>query len=226
LDLASKPSRPQVGVMERISMDSCRIAPLRIVNNGGMSSVTIDAVAMRQLVAGAQQGDRVAADRLVREHEAWVRSAIYAVTGRSDVIDDIAQQVWMRVWQRLDTLENPQQLRPWLYAIARNTALDAQLARRRQQNRSGRLDHEAQIPDHRPVAMLRTSVGREVEATVLQAVRALPGLYREPFVLRHLESWSYSEIADVLNLTVETVETRLVRARRLLREMLQGKVES
>ena len=53
----------------------------------------------------------------------------------------------------------------------------------------------------------------------------LPAIYREPFVLRHLEDWSYAEIGEVLGLSVDTVETRLVRARRLLREMLQGKVE-
>jgi len=188
--------------------------------------VTIDAEAMRQLVAGARQGDRVAADRLVREHEAWVRSAIYAVTGRADGIDDIAQQVWARVWQRLDTLENPQQLRPWLYAVARHTALDASMAQRRRQARLAPLEDERALPDHRPGSpALRTADG-ELRAAVLQSVQALPGLYREPLVLRHLEDWSYAEIAEVLNLTVETVETRLVRARRMLREMLQGKVES
>jgi RNA polymerase sigma-70 factor (ECF subfamily) len=195
-----------------------------VVLPGGMSSVTIDAESMRQTVAEAQQGDRVAADRLVREHASWVRSAIYAVTGRRDLVDDIAQQVWVRVWQRLGTLESPQRLRPWLYAVARNTALDARLAERR---------HEALT---RAAAALAADgarpgphgavTGSELQATLLRAVQALPALYREPFVLRHLEEWSYAEIGDVLNLSVETVETRLVRARRLLREMLQGKVES
>jgi len=65
---------------------------------------------------------------------------------------------------------------------------------------------------------------RETRATLLQAVQALPAPYREPFVLRHLEDWSYAQIADVLGLTAEAVETRLVRARRLLRDMLAGKV--
>jgi RNA polymerase sigma-70 factor (ECF subfamily) len=190
-----------------------------------MSSVTVDAEATRLLVAEAQKGDRVAADRLIREHEAWVRSAIYAVTGRSDVIDDIAQQVWARVWQRLDTLESPQQLRPWLYTVARNTALDAAFAQRRQRNRAGPLDGDARLPDTRTAGPSGTTLRGELRATILGAVQALPALYREPFVLRHLEEWTYAEIAEALGLTIETVETRLVRARRLLREMLQGKVE-
>ena len=93
-----------------------------------MTSVTIDAESLRQLVAEAQQGDQVAADRLVRGHDAWVRSAIYAVAGRVDLVDDIAQQVWTRAWERLGTLQDPRQLRSWLYSIARNTAIDAGIA--------------------------------------------------------------------------------------------------
>jgi RNA polymerase sigma-70 factor (ECF subfamily) len=64
----------------------------------------------------------------------------------------------------------------------------------------------------------------EVSEVVLEAIRALPALYREPFVLRHLQGWSYRQIAETMGLPVDTVETRLVRARRLLREALDGKV--
>ena len=52
----------------------------------------------------------------------------------------------------------------------------------------------------------------------------MPVLYREPFVLRHVSGWSYKEIAAVLDLAVDSVETRLVRARRFLRESLKDKV--
>lgn len=189
-----------------------------------MSSVSIDAEALRRLVAEAQQGDRVAADRLIREHESWVRSAAYAVTGRVDLVDDIVQQVWTRAWQRLDTLENPRQLRAWLYTIARHTAIDASMSQQRQQALTGRLEDETALPDrsgHNPAGAAASS---ELRGTLLRAVQALPALYREPFALRHLEDWSYEEIAATLGISVETVETRLVRARRLLREMLADKV--
>lgn len=187
--------------------------------------MTIDAESVRQLVAEAQQGDRVAADRLIREHDAWVRSAIYAVTGRVDLIDDIAQQVWVRVWQGLGTLENPRRLRSWLYTVARNTAIDVSLSQQRRQALSGRLEDETGTPDGRHASPFGTVAGDEVQRVLVKAVQSLPALYREPFVLRHLEDWSYAEIGDVLGISTETVETRLTRARRLLREMLQGKVE-
>ncbi len=59
---------------------------------------------------------------------------------------------------------------------------------------------------------------------VLKAIQALPALYREPFVLRHLQGWTYKEIAEVMDMRVDSVETRLVRARRFLRETLKDKI--
>jgi RNA polymerase sigma-70 factor (ECF subfamily) len=56
---------------------------------------------------------------------------------------------------------------------------------------------------------------------VLEAIRGLPDIYRESFILRHVEDWSYAQIAEAMSLPVDTVETRLVRARRLLRTALR-----
>lgn len=190
-----------------------------------MTSVTIDAESLQRLVAEAQQGERLAADRLVREHAGWVRSVIYGVTGRADSVDDIAQQVWARVWESLGTLEDPRRLRAWLGAIARNTAIDASVKQRRWRDLAGRLDDKVETPARSGKSPFAVAVGNEVQQILLRGVRSLPALYREPFVLRHLEDWSYAEIGEVLSLPVETVETRLVRARRLLRELLEGKVE-
>ena len=185
--------------------------------------MAIDAEAWRQVVADARRGDRAAADRLVRENAAWIRSVIFAVTGRADGVDDIAQQVWARAWEQLDTLEDPSRLRSWLYSIARNAALDANEAGRRQRQAQKELSEHAATPrETSPVLRLAAD---ELRTHVLEAIRALPVIYREPFVLRHVEDWSYAEIAAVLGLPIDSVETRLVRARRLLREWLQGKVE-
>jgi RNA polymerase sigma-70 factor (ECF subfamily) len=190
-----------------------------------MSSVSIDAEMMGQLVAQAQQGSRLAVERLIREHEGWVRSAIYAVTGRADLVDDIVQQVWVRVWQHLGTLADPRQLRAWLYTVARNAALDFSAAEQRQRALASRLPADMPAVDGHRKGPLGAAASSELQDTLLRAVRSLPAIYRVPFVLRHLEDWSYAQIGEVLALSVDTVETRLVRARRLLREMLQGKVE-
>jgi len=189
-----------------------------------MADATVDAAMAQALIRAAQRGDRRALEQIVHAHEGWVRAVIYGTTGRRDLVDDVAQQVWAQVWQRLDSLHDPRRLRAWLYSIARHAALDA--AQERQRRRAVALDAVAETlgaqPGGGPVGGVACG---ELRETLLRAVEALPAIYREPFVLRHLADWSYARIADLLGLSVETVETRLVRARRLLREMLQGKIE-
>lgn len=189
-----------------------------------MVSAILDTQAVGRLVVDARRGDRAAADRLIREHDRWVRSIVYAVSGRVDLVEDVAQQVWTQAWERLDSLRDPKRLRSWLYNIARNAAIDASIARKR---RSATVSLEvAWEPSDggRSVNPARAAISGEVYGDLVQAVQSLPALYREPFVLRHLEDWSYAQIGEVLSLSVEAVETRLVRARRMLREMLKGKV--
>lgn len=189
-----------------------------------MTDATVDAEMAHALIAQAQRGSRPAVDQIVRENEGWVRGVIYGTIGRADLVDDVAQQVWTQVWQRLGSLQDPRRLRAWLYAVARNAAIDASQDRRRRSTIG--LDFVADgLGDNPGRGPVKSVVGDELRETLLRAVEALPALYREPFVLRHLEDWSYAEIGNLLGLSVETVETRLVRARRLLRETLQGKVE-
>ncbi|MBN2446763.1 MAG: RNA polymerase sigma factor, partial [Phycisphaerae bacterium] len=175
-------------------------------------------------VIGAQGGDRLAADRLIREHDHWVRSVVFGVTGRADLVDDIVQQVWTQVWQSIGSLQEPRLLRRWLYRIARNAAIDAGMANRRRRTREVGIEDEPTQPDRSAATPFGAALGSELRETLLRAVQALPLIYREPFALKHLEDWSYAEIGELLGMPVETVETRLVRARRLLREMLAGKV--
>jgi RNA polymerase sigma-70 factor (ECF subfamily) len=122
------------------------------MNSAGRSSVvsdvtsaSIDGEALHQLVAAVQRGDRPAADRLVRDHDSWVRSVIYGVTGRPELVEDVAQQVWAQVWQRLGSLKDPQRLRPWLYRVARPPALDASIAPPRNRPRLGELEQAGDV---------------------------------------------------------------------------------
>jgi RNA polymerase sigma-70 factor (ECF subfamily) len=191
-----------------------------------MASVAADLSILSEMVAGAQRGDHRAADQLVREHSAWIRSVIYGATGRPELVDDVAQQVWAQVWERIDSLTEPRRLRPWLYTIARNAAIDAGMSERRRERPLRPLESaEAQAgPGTAASGPVEKLIGDEIGQTVLEAIQSLPAIYREPFVLRHMEDWSYAEIGEVLGLPVETVETRLARARSHLREMLRGRL--
>ena len=194
-------------------------------NSKVMMSATLEGEALLNTLKAARGGDRSAADRLARAHEGWLRSVIFGIVGRAELIDDIAQQVWAQAWARLDSLEDPARLRPWLYSIARHAAIDAGIANRRRSARTQDGEALGAVADARPdlnpaIAVLRG----ETREMLMQAIRSLPAIYREPFALRHLEDWSYAQIGELLGLPLETVETRLVRARRLLRETLVGRL--
>ena len=174
------------------------------------------------VIEAIQQGDPQAMVELMNRHGRWVRGVIFAAAGRTDGVDDVAQRVWMQVWREARRLEDPSRWRVWLYRIARNAASDWARAERRKGLFLARLwDRTARHgqPDGDPAAKL---IRDERDRAVMEAIASLPAIYREPFVLKHLEDWSYRQIGEALGLPVDTVETRLVRARRLLRERLRG----
>lgn len=172
-----------------------------------------------ELIAAAQRGERGALDAFVRRHDGWVRQIVYATTGRPGIVDDVAQSVWAGVWQQIATLSDPSRWRGWLYRLARNAAIDAGKRHARDRNFAAGLNGDD--PASRRADPARHADQAEQQERVLRAIRGLPDHYREPFILRHLQEWSYAEIGEAMGLPVDTVETRLVRARRLLRESLK-----
>lgn len=179
--------------------------------------------AEQPIIEAIRQGDRYAFTEFVRRNGAWVRSVVFGVLGDREQLDDVCQQAWTNVWRQLGRLRDTKRWRPWLYRLVRNAAIDAGREQTRRRRLFGRqlAARPSQARDRNPPdEMIRA----EQRVMVLEAVRSLPALYREPFVLRHVEDWSYRRIAELMDLPEDTVETRLVRARRLLRQALQGKV--
>jgi len=181
------------------------------------------------VVRALQQGDTYALEELMRRHARWVRGVAYGVLGDPERVDDVCQQAWMAVWEQRRRLRDPSRWKAWVYRLVRNAAIDAGRDRTRARKTVQELAESAlagRLPcgPACPPSPDRVLSDAERLAMMRQAIRSLPAIYREPFTLRHLEGWSYRQIAEVLDLPTDTVETRLVRARRLLREMLQGKV--
>jgi RNA polymerase sigma-70 factor (ECF subfamily) len=185
------------------------------------SAVTDDEVLFTALQAGGADALRT----LIERHDGWIRSIVFAVLGRPERVDDVTQQVWTTVWQQADRLREPARWRAWLARLTRNAAIDAGRDEARRRKITGPGDPAAL----EAVAAIRPSPVEQVtlserQRIVLGSIQGLPAIYREPFMLRHLEEWSYQQIAEHLDAPIKTVETRLVRARRLLREALENKV--
>jgi RNA polymerase sigma-70 factor (ECF subfamily) len=165
--------------------------------------------------------EKRALEEIIALHHRWVRSVVLAITGRADDVDDVTQQVWMRLWERRDQLASVADLRKWLYTLARNAAIDAGrlTTRRRGLWQRFKLLWRSGGSGPRPADDL---IADERRKTTLRAIEALGEKYRTVLVLRVWQEMSYDEIARTLDITPQAVETRLVRARRMLREKLMA----
>ena len=145
------------------------------------------------------------AGRLFERHGRSVRQYLRALTGRSDVADDIAQDVFVRVVRSATGYEPRERERAWLFRIARNAAID----HRRRAAVRPRAAREMREPTTAPVQALRS--------TLVEALGRLPDTEREAFLLAELGGLSYAEIADTLDPPPAAVRSALYRARLSLR---------
>lgn len=173
-------------------------------------------------VRKAQAGDAYAMTRLIETNRTWVRGIAYSVLSDAHLAEDAAQEVCVRVVKHLAGLESAEAFRPWIYRMTRNVALSMAQRRERTPQPIG-LDTEAMREggrmsvDETPGAALDED---EKVGTILEAIGKLPEIYREVLVLKHVQELSYAEMSTILNVSVKSLEVRLVRARKMLQERL------
>jgi RNA polymerase sigma-70 factor (ECF subfamily) len=163
------------------------------------------------LATAARMGDAAAFAELYRTHLGMVHGVLLARVPRADV-DDLAQDVFLSAWRRIESLRDPAFFPGWLASIARNHATDH--LRRRPAD-------PVELPDD-----LAAAGGDEHLARgALDAIRCLPEAYRETLVLRLVEGMTGPEIAARTGLTEGSVRVNLHRGMRLLRARLEGRAE-
>ena len=168
-------------------------------------------------VRRAQMGDAEALDFIWREHRQWLAAVVLAHMPREAAIEDLLQEVALSMVRSIHTLRDPASLRSWLYRLTVNVAQSAL------RSRYARHGHEAINAPEGDVACddeyAEEGAGnREAVRRAVDAVHALPEMYREVILLRAVRGLSPRHIAEALQIPVRTVETRLLRARRLLGE--------
>jgi RNA polymerase sigma-70 factor (ECF subfamily) len=170
-------------------------------------------------------GDSAAFAALVARYRGRITALarrMLAISGQ-DEADDIAQDVFLSVYQHRQTLRPGEPFRPWLYRIAINRCRDKmRSAARRPAPAALDTISEPVSAEGDPVA---TVLADEREKRLQAAVADLPLHYRSVFLLRHIDDLTYQEIASATGLPESTVKTHLFRARARLRESLTGYLE-
>ena len=181
------------------------------------------------LVARARTKDFAAFEELVDRYEDKIFRLAFRFVRNETEAKEIVQDTFLLVWRKLDTFKGDSQFGSWLYRVATNTALMRLRAQRRHPEISTEelpidyLDNYGQLPAagenwaKRPDDELQSD---ELRRRIQKAVDELPEIYRTVFIIRDVEGLSTEETAEVLEISIPTVKTRLHRARLALRDAI------
>jgi len=176
------------------------------------------------LVCAAQHGDKDALQRLLTRNWPWLKGLAYSVIGEADEVDDVLQDICVRVIAKIGSLREPERFRSWLAVLARRQALRH---RQRIARRPATLNEEiAELQcDDKAERLFEKMERKEQCRRILRAVLSLPEKYRQVFMLAYAGDLTYGNIAEILDIPVTTVQIRLVRAQRMIYDRVKGKKE-
>ncbi|MCY3857417.1 MAG: sigma-70 family RNA polymerase sigma factor [Gammaproteobacteria bacterium] len=180
-----------------------------------MDSPTLKADTDEYLMQQVQQRDESAFSLLVQRHTQSIHAFIYRLCGNQSDAEDIAQETFLRLWQRAaQWTPNTVQLSTWLHQIARNLCID-QFRRERSTKRSS-VQETVDLVDS-TIDSIEDAAQRRA---IRDAIRTLPERQRTAIVLCQVQGWTQQDAAKVLDTTVDGVQALIGRARRTLRGLL------
>jgi RNA polymerase sigma-70 factor (ECF subfamily) len=173
------------------------------------------------LVRAAQKGDREAFSALVARHAASIIGLTTRMLGSSADGEDVAQESFVAAYKALARFQFESKFSTWLYRIAVNKCTDALRARRPDVSLDAASDESTtmwEIADEETPhwALEQAELAWELD----RSIQALPHLYRQSFVLRHIEGLGYDEMSEILGVNRDTLKMRVYKARTLLCEAL------
>ena len=178
------------------------------------------------LIRRAQRGDADAFEQLLLEHQKNVYNLCYRMAGNPDDAMDLSQETFLRAWRCLDQYQFVSAFSTWLYRLCSNICIDFLRRRRRQQTvplTFEDADGEEQtyaVPDAQPLPEEQVELKLTRETLAAAMAQLLPE-HRAVLRLRVVNEMSYEQIADVLDIQIGTVKSRLSRARNQLKKILE-----
>lgn len=180
-----------------------------------------------ELMARVAGGDQEAFEILVNRHQTSILNLVYRFIGDRTQAKDLAQEVFLRVWQSAKTYEPKAKFTTWIYQITANLCFNELKSSRRKkwfqflrfgENQENTVEEVLVDPSPSPEDLL---LSREQSRRITEALQSLPDNQRMALVLKRYDDLSYQEIAKILNCSVPAVESLLVRAKRNLQEKLK-----
>ena len=160
---------------------------------------------------------------LVSKYSNLVGSIAYNIIGDVHIASDITQDTFLKLFRNLYALEEPRKFKGWLCSIVRTTCIDFLRKEKMRPASLEKIAEDGLEPETKIVGGLVEGPHTELEELrerVLDGINALPKIYQQILMLRHLRKMSYREMSTFLGVPVATIESRLYRARLMLKEKL------
>ncbi|WP_026688566.1 RNA polymerase sigma factor SigW [Alteribacter aurantiacus] len=186
----------------------------------------MDAV-VKKIIMEVKKGDQQAFAELVELYKDKVYQISYRMLGNVHEAQDVAQEAFLRAYTNIDSYDMNRKFSTWLFRIATNLSID----RIRKKKPDFHLDDpvggtedltyysqiaaDEELPEDKVVQY-------EMQEWIQNEIAALPPKYRSAIILKYLEDLSLKEIAEILNMPVATVKTRIHRGREALRKRLRN----
>jgi RNA polymerase sigma-70 factor, ECF subfamily len=170
--------------------------------------------AIETVIQRCLHGDQSAWDLIVRQYWRKVFNVAYKFVGRHDEAEDLAQDIFLKVFKSLDTFDRRANFQTWLISVSRNLCIDHYRSVRKERETINRDVDASELspasPNEGPVAAIEQ---RDRVILLRQALAALPESLRTAVLMRDIQERSYQEIADTLRLPEGTVKSRINRGR-------------
>jgi RNA polymerase sigma-70 factor, ECF subfamily len=182
----------------------------------------------QRLIAECLQGNTAAFGVLVRRHQERLYNSVYRLVENAEDAQDVVQEAFLNAYQSLDGFKGDAQFFTWLYRIAVNTAISLKRKRRAMVRMETGCNGEPSLEpldrsaESRPGYALEQA---EQETRVHQALSRLSPEHRAVLIMKDMEGQKYETMAEVLQVPVGTIRSRLHRARLELRELLEKSEE-
>jgi RNA polymerase sigma-70 factor (ECF subfamily) len=171
-----------------------------------------------QLITAVADGDEKAFEQLVKKYQHAVFNTIYRYIGNYEDVEDIAQEVFIKVWHKAKSFQKKSKFSTWLYRITVNHCLHYQSKHRQKLVSLDEMGEKEQIPD--PLIIEVDHKQQNKAEIVRKAVSELSDRQRIALILSRFEDKSYKEIAEIMGISLGAVESLIFRAKQALKKKL------
>lgn len=186
-----------------------------------------------KVIRSAIKGDHQAFEQIVYTYEKKVYNIAYQMFGNSHDASDASQEVFIKIYQKLNQFKFDSAFSTWLHRISVNTCIDLYRKKKRQNKDSFSIDKDI-ATEESSVSFELVDSGQTPEEQILQneqvsevreAIQELKEEQKTIIILRDIQGFSYEEIADILDCNIGTVKSRIARGRKSLKEIILKKRE-